>query len=186
MLSVFNPCICISTEANESNYQSYERFASRLDISIINFSVSNDSTITKFEKGNNLIVNFYSEEGDTVVQIRISPNIDDVNTLFLNDTKDVAITKDNIQEYTKQLLDLNTKTRLVNLFLFNKHYSQISNLNRLVSSQISTKETQNHICNRFLSSYKSPLKYYHHLQFSVKNKATKAVTRQVRVEFQVN
>ena len=100
-----------------------------------------------------------------------------VYTPFLNDTKDVAITKDNIQEYTKQLLDLNTNTRLVNLFLFNEHYSlMINNIHRLVSSQISTKETHNYICYRCLSSCKSPSKYYYHLRFCVKNKATKAVT----------
>ena len=143
---------------------------------MLNFPVKIDSTITKFGKANNLIVNIYSEENNTIVPVRLSPSIDHVYSPSLNDTKDVAITKDNIQEYTKQLLDLNTNTRLVNLFLFNKYYSLINNLHRLVSSQISTKETHNYICYRCLSSYKSSLKYYYHLRFCVKNKATKAVT----------
>ena len=98
------------TEARKSKYQSYESFVSRFYTSMLNFPWKIDSTITKFEKASNLIVNIFSEEGDTIVPIRISPNIDDVYTPLLNDTKDVAITKDNIKEYNKQLLDLNTNT----------------------------------------------------------------------------
>ena len=131
---------------------------------MLNCSVKIDSTITKFEKAYRLIVNIYSEEGDTIVPMRISPSIDDVYTPFLSDTKDVAITKDNIQEYTKQHLDLNTNTRVVNLFLYNELYSLINNLHRLVSNQISASDcNHNYICHRCLSSCKSPLKYYYHL-----------------------
>ena len=42
------------TETNKSNCQSYEKFASRLDTSMLNFPVKIDSTITKFEKANGL------------------------------------------------------------------------------------------------------------------------------------
>ena len=95
---------------------------------------------------------------------------------FLNNTKDLAITDENIQEHTKDLLDLYDNKRLVNLFLYENHYSLITNLHRLVSKQVSTSLIHNLICYRCLLSFKSPLKYYHYLRFCVNNKSTKAVT----------
>ena len=177
MLSLFSPRIFIPYGDKQKQLSIIWEIYKSIGHVYVNFPVKIDSTITKFEKANRLIVNIYSEEDNTVVPVRISPTIDDVYTPFLNDTKDISITKDNIQEYTKQLLDLNTNTRLVNLFLFNEHYSLINNLHRLVSNQISASDcNHNYICYRCLSSCKSPLKYYYHLRFCVKNKATKAVT----------
>ena len=116
-------------------------------------------------------MNTYSEKGNTVFPDRILPTIVDAYTPFLSDTKD------NIQEYTKQLLDLNIKKCLVSLSFFNEHYSLINNLHRLVSNQISASDcNHSYICYRCLSSCKSPLKYYFRLRFCVKNKATKAAT----------
>ena len=66
------------TETNKSNYQSYEKFTNRLDMSMLNFPVKIDSTIINFEKANLLIVNIYSEEDNNIVIVRISPAIDDV------------------------------------------------------------------------------------------------------------
>ena len=83
-------------------------------MSILDFPLKIDSTITKLEKANSLMVNNHSEEVSNVVPVRIPTSMNDVYTTFLSDIKDVAITKDNIQEYTKQLVDLKTNTHLVN------------------------------------------------------------------------
>ena len=72
-------------------------------------------------------MNIYSQGDNSVATVHISPSTDEVYTPFLNNTNDMAITKDNIQEYTKQL-DLQTNTHQVSLFLFNKYYLLINNL----------------------------------------------------------
>ena len=54
-----------------------------------------------------LIVNTYIQEEDSaVIPAGIPPTTDVVYTSFLNDTKNISITKDSIQAYIKQLLDL--------------------------------------------------------------------------------
>ena len=164
------------TDFNKSHYKSYINFTNRLNTSMLRFPQKLNSNIEKFEKANNLIINVYSVENKIIVPVRISTNIDSIYMPFLNNTKDLAITDENIQEYTKDLLDLNDNKRLVNLFLYENHYSLITNLHRLVSKQVSSSLIHNLICYRCLLSFKSPLKYYHHLRFCVNNKSTKAVT----------
>ena len=130
---------------------------------MLNYPQKLDSSLIKFEKVNNLILNIYSCEKKLKVPIRISLLIDGVFTPFLESIKDVPITQENVQEYTKDLLDLNHNNRLVNLFLYSNHYSLKTNLHRLVSKQVSPKETHNYIfycCYRCLSSCKSALKRF--------------------------
>ena len=143
---------------------------------MFNFSIKIDLTITKVEKANRLTLNMYSEEDNIDIPLRFSPSIEDVYTPFLNDKQDIAIATENVQEYTKQIRDLNTNTRLITFFLFNEHYSLIHNPYSLVSSQICSDDAYNYICCRCLSSCKYPPKYYYHLRFCVKNKATEAIT----------
>ena len=134
------------------------------------------SNIEKFEKAKNIIINVYSVENKIIVPVRVSTNIDSIYRPFQNNTKDLAITYENIQEHTKDLLDLNDNKRLVNLFLCENHYSLIINLHRLVSKQVSSSLIHNLICYRCSISFKSLLKYYHHLRICVNSKSTKAVT----------
>ena len=164
------------TDFNKANYESYIKFVNKLNTTMLQFPQKLDSNIEKFEKANNIIINVYSVENKIVVPVRVSSNIDSIYTPFLNSTKEIPITDENIQEYTKDLLDLNDNKRLVNLFLYENHYSLINNLHRLVSKQVSSNHEHNLICYRCLLSFKSPLKYYHHLRFCVSNRATKAVT----------
>ena len=128
------------------------------------------------KKANNLIINVYTCEDELMVPVKISPLTDSIYTPFLESTKDITITEENMQDYRKDLLDLNCNTRLINPFLYSNHYSLITKLHSLVSKQLGSNDSHNYICYRCLNSCKSSLKYFHHLRFCVSNKATKAVT----------
>ena len=94
---------------------------------------------------------------------------------MLDKLKDKTISTDNIQEYIKDIKDCNNNTRLVNLFLYDNHYSLITNFNRLISKQLDKHRNEHYICLRCLQFFRAGLKYYDHLRFCVKNKASKAV-----------
>ena len=164
------------TDLNKSHYRSYINFANRLNTTMLRFPQKVNSNIEKFEKANNLIINVYSAENKIIVPVRISTNIHSIYMPFLNHTKDLVISDENIQGYTKDLLDLNGNKRLVNLSLYENHFSVNTNLHRLISKQLTSSLIHNLTCYSCLLSFTPPLIYYHYLRFCLNNKSTKAVT----------
>ena len=160
----------------KENPNSYSKHMSKLNISMLTFPQRVDSSILKFEKANNLIINVYTCEKELIVPLRVSPQIDKIYLPFLQSIKDLAITSENIGSFTDSLKSLNSHDRLVNLFLYSNHYSLITDLHKLISKQVSSDHSHNFICYRCLNSCKSALKYFHHLRFCVGNDASQALT----------
>ena len=160
----------------KENPNSYSMHMSKLNISMLKFPQRIDSSILKFEKANNLIINVYTCEKELILPLRVSPLIDKIYLPFLQSIKDLAITSENIGSFTDSLKSLNSHDRLVNLFLYSNHYSLITDLHKLISKQVSSDHSHNFICYRCLNSCKSALKYFHHLRFCVGNDASQALT----------
>ena len=63
------------TDSNRSSPYSYANLPDKLYISMLNFLVKVDSSKDEFEKINNLTINIYTLENDSVVPIKTSSNV---------------------------------------------------------------------------------------------------------------
>ena len=104
--------------------ESYINYEGDLMTSMLEYPVKINSVLKKFEKASNLIINIYAcEDSDQIiVPGRVSSLVDYLYAQFLKSVKDVSVSMENIQRYTKDLQDLHQSKRLVNLFI-NKNYS---------------------------------------------------------------
>ena len=79
-----------ATPSCKENPNSYSKHLSKLNRSMLTFPQRINSSILKFEKANNLIINVYTCEKELILPVRMSPQIDKLYLPFLQSIKDRA------------------------------------------------------------------------------------------------